>query len=466
VSPASSTGSIVGGIVGEAEDVTVSKCANNAHVICDFKNSGVNYAGGIAGIGCGISNCYNTGNIIFSETPSNAVVAVGGIVGGLFESTCQNVYSTGLLSTPTSAGAHCGIIAGGGSSDAIFKNLYWYDDYDIPVCGDGTVPEGSCSFRQGTTATTWVLDEAQYGTTDLLDALNAGSYGECVWFEDLHNTNYGFPIIDIYEDYPLVGNEWYYEITTPSGDISFQHLSHVSDTTLNHKKVKVIVKTNTLYDKDNVIQTREYIYDENGKVYWWNKTLEEFTVLYNFAAMPGDEWQIEVGTSIITMHVDAIGAVNYNGSMFKSLTVSDENDVFSGTIVCGIGHLTSFFPELPEDKGDYEVNSLRCYWNNDDLLYKEGDVDCDYIYHNYHFGVDENEAPAFTIYPNPANNVVYINDSSVEMQFITSQIELMDIHGQRMEIRVKDNQIDVSNLQNGIYFIKIGNDIVKMIINK
>ena len=69
------------------------------------------------------------------------------------------------------------------------------------------------------------------------------------------------------------------------------------------------------------------------------------------------------------------------------------------------------------------------------------------------------ETSSFTVYPNPAGDIVNVVCES-------EKIELMDIHGQRMEIRVKDNQIDVSNLQNGIYFIKIGNDIVKMIINR
>ena len=69
------------------------------------------------------------------------------------------------------------------------------------------------------------------------------------------------------------------------------------------------------------------------------------------------------------------------------------------------------------------------------------------------------ETSSFTVYPNPATDIVNVVCES-------EKIELMDIHGQRMEIRVKDNQIDVSNLQNGIYFIKIGDDIVKMIINR
>lgn len=74
-------------------------------------------------------------------------------------------------------------------------------------------------------------------------------------------------------------------------------------------------------------------------------------------------------------------------------------------------------------------------------------------------GIIENETPAFMVYPNPATDVVNVvceNDI----------IQLIDIHGQLMDIKVNNNQIDVSNLQNGIYFIKIGKDTVKLIVKK
>ena len=77
-------------------------------------------------------------------------------------------------------------------------------------------------------------------------------------------------------------------------------------------------------------------------------------------------------------------------------------------------------------------------------------------------GVEEIDNEDITVYPNPANNFVYINDSSIETRFIASHIEVLDIRGQLMEIQVKNNQIDISNLPNGIYFIKLGEKISKL----
>lgn len=81
-----------------------------------------------------------------------------------------------------------------------------------------------------------------------------------------------------------------------------------------------------------------------------------------------------------------------------------------------------------------------------------------------HLDVDENHADEITVYPNPAKDYIHINNSLVEMRFIASQIEIMDINGQLMDINVKNNQIDVSNLPNGMYLLKIGDYYEKIVI--
>ena len=227
------------------------------------------------------------------------------------------------------------------------------------------------------------------------------------------------------------------------------------------------MKTNTLYDKDLEI-SYEYIYDEDGKVFWWNKTLEEFTVLYDFTAEAGDEWEIKVGESSIIMHVDAVGEAEYNGNIFKSLIVSDENNIFGGTILCSIGHLTSFFPEkLLKNKSDFDVNGIRCFWNGTDLIYKEGDVDCDAIYNEWHVGIDEIAENEFTIYPNPTNDVLFVK--TCHGASLQSEYRITNLMGQTMligKITSENQQIDVSTLPNGLYLLQIDDKTMKFIIEK
>ncbi|MCQ2302514.1 MAG: leucine-rich repeat protein [Bacteroidales bacterium] len=256
--------------------------------------------------------------------------------------------------------------------------------------------------------------------------------------------------------------EWYYEIQNDNGSITYQQLQQEGDTVIEHKDVKIIVRTNTLYDKHQEI-THEYVYEENNVVYWWNKTLNEFTMLYDFAAETGDEWQIKAGTETITLHVDAVELVEYDGRTYKVMNVSDEGDLFSGNIVCGIGHVASLFPEKLMQKAlPFDVESLRCYWVNDDLILHMGTVDCDEI-----LTVEENvsaqDSESIALYPNPTNGTLYI-----ENQGYASTFSISNMLGQTvMTGNIADNQIiDVSLLDDGMYFICIGQRTVKFVVRK
>lgn len=145
-----------------------------------------------------------------------------------------------------------------------------------------------------------------------------------------------------------------------------------------------------------------------------------------------------------------------------NLVISDANDVFSGTVVCGIGHLTSFFPEqLLENKGEFDVDGIRCYWNDDILLYKEDDTDCDAVYNEWH-SVDETIAGnGFEIYPNPSYNVLFVLSEN-----INSEYRITNILGETVasgKIASETQQINVSSLSEGMYFITIGNVAVKFL---
>lgn len=256
--------------------------------------------------------------------------------------------------------------------------------------------------------------------------------------------------------------EWYYEIQNDNGSITYQQLQQEGDTVINHKDVKIIVRTNTLYDKHQEI-THEYVYEEDNVVYWWNKTLNEFTMLYDFAAETGDGWQINAGTETITLHVDAIELVEYDGRTYKVMNVSDEGDLFSGNIVCGIGHVASLFPEKLMQKAlPFDVESLRCYWVNDNLILHMGTVDCDEI-----LDVEENvsaqDSESIVLYPNPTNGTLYI-----ESQDDVSTFSISNMLGQTvMTGNIADSQtIDVSGLDDGMYFICIGQRMVKFVVRK
>ena len=265
--------------------------------------------------------------------------------------------------------------------------------------------------------------------------------------------------------------EWYYEILNENGTITYQYMYQAGDTIINDEPTHILVKINTLYDKGLREEvTHEYVFELNGKLYWWNKRLGLFTVLYDYEAEVGDSWNIFVGTEILTMHVDAVEEIEYEGRIYRMLRVSDADDIFSGNIVCGISHLTSFFPERLMDKGDgVRVEGMRCYWNEGELVFKYGDEDCDAIYSEVH-GVDEDGpstgSGAFTVYPNPTNGVLFV-ETRHGTSLPDQTYRITNLMGQTVlsgNINADNQQINVSSLPQGMYFITFAGETRKFVV--
>ena len=346
----------------------------------------------------------------------------------------------------------------------IKKTIYDFDDEEQKL---------TVSFRKKNADGEWVWDtfsdQTLFYESDLKEWQNAISkYGGLYinQFEiSLHYTakEMEFPI----------QSEWYYEIVWDDGSTTYQYLEYESDTTIGTERPKIIVRTNTIYDRNEHAEvTHEYVYEENGIVYWWNKDLEDFTVLYDYDAEAGDEWEIKVGTESILVHVDSVGVFEYDGDTRKMLHISDAGGLFSGDIVVGYGHLTSFFPEkLMRRDGSFTVNGLRCYWVEDALLYHNGDEDCDAIYSEIH-GVDEDSpstgSGTLTVYPNPTDGILFVQtlratslpDQTYRITNLMGQILLT---GRLPQCDIPTT-IDISSLPAGMYFISMGGQTVKFVV--
>ena len=170
-------------------------------------------------------------------------------------------------------------------------------------------------------------DELVFGEDTVAVGNSFTATGEVFkYYDDYYEDFYfnGINILEINEiDAPfLIGNEWYYEIQNENGSITYQYLYQAGDTIVQDEPTHILVKINTLYDKDFHEEiTHEYVFERNGKVYWWNKTLEEFTVLYDFGAQEGDTWVTKVGTETLVMHVDAVETIEYEDKTYRMLHV-------------------------------------------------------------------------------------------------------------------------------------------------
>jgi hypothetical protein len=170
------------------------------------------------------------------------------------------------------------------------------------------------------------------------------------------------------------------------------------------------------------------------------------------------------------MHVDAVEEIEYEGKTYRMLRVSDADDIFSGDIVCGIGHLTSFFPErLMDNRDRISVEGLRCYWIEDELVFKPGDEDCDAIYSEVH-GVEEDGpstgSRAFAVYPNPTDDVLFV-ETRHGTSLPDQTYRITNLMGQTVlsgNIIAENQQINVSSLPEGMYFISIGDMTRKFVV--
>ena len=284
--------------------------------------------------------------------------------------------------------------------------------------------------------------------------------GELLYHEGDYDCDYE-PGTVTNQFFPL-GTEWYYKIKHVNGAVTYQHLEYTADTAVNSKRVKIITETNTMYDKSTWTDY-EYIYEDGDRIYWWNKDLEDFTLLYDFGAEAGDEWEINGGWYTITVHVDGVEDMTLQGKTYRVLHVTDPiYQLFTGDIICGIGHQKSFFPEGPmvKDYG-YVVDGLRCYWQDGELVLTMDGEDCDAVYYELH-GMDENDNASFTIYPNPTDGIITVeSQSNASLQ----EYRITNVLGQTVQMGdLTGRQIDIRNLTQGMYFITIGKKTQKIIV--
>ena len=141
-----------------------------------------------------------------------------------------------------------------------------------------------------------------------------------------------------------------------------------------------------------------------------------------------------------------------------------------GRIVFGIRHLTSCYTEKLRTRGkDYRVEGMRCYWREGELVFKYGDRDCDEVYEEWHNGIEEDgpstDAGALTVYPNPANNVLFV-ETRHGTSLPDQTYRITNLMGQTLLqgwINAETQQINIASLPAGMYFLSMGNTTQKFV---
>jgi hypothetical protein len=268
-----------------------------------------------------------------------------------------------------------------------------------------------------------------------------------------------------------VGAEWTYTIVYPQSDISFRtiKINCLRDTNIQGIDARILTEGSACsgcksenifyYDStDDIVY--QYIIDQFKPYLDFSKNAGEtyYLYFYNMDNYPG-----EFCDSIL-LEVDSVVTHQIMGKNIRYQYIKRVNDdfhYFNGPIIEFMGSASGFYPEY--GACDHSVFSgLRCYADTlftyyaDPIFEEKG---CDYDVSIKAF----NKQQSLTLYPNPANNQLTLDNG----QAIMNEIQIFNLLGKEVKhFQLNDTKVslDINDLPKGFYFLHILTD--KGMINK
>lgn len=283
------------------------------------------------------------------------------------------------------------------------------------------------------------------------------------------------------KEWAPIGAKWYYNQIEWSEDgnrfiknakLVIFHCT--KDSTIGNYPVKIIeVFERTIGNNLPILISRDFIYQHDDTIFYYNPYHDKFFVLYNFAAKPGDTIHVhnQPFTPIPSFNawtapipsfsyvVEGYDSIEIDGIYYRKQVVTNDFDnsswavTYTGSvnIIEKIGNLQYFYgppfvsPLLPVET----LPILRCY--DDSMLHYKNSLweyTCDMLKINF---ITKDK---IKIFPNPFVN--YVSIKSIQP---IAWVELYSISGQRV-LHTKGNdmysiQLNTTNLLKGFYLLKM-----------
>lgn len=262
-------------------------------------------------------------------------------------------------------------------------------------------------------------------------------------------------------------NQWNVQVVGCCPFVTTEIYKIANDTVISNQIWKSIVYSidsnvnavfnNRFYLREDSINKRLYALDNNfdSKLYFdFNLTLNDTTILFNPMFNITD-------TFVVTgIEFQLIGGIQRKKIRITSNSFIPMEEIW----IEGIGSEKGIFYGNPPPYVGSPLVSLICFFYNNQLIYhKQG---FDYCYYS-NVGIDINYKESFKLYPNPATDYIYIENikekTTVSVYNISSQL-IKEV------IVNEDSKIFLNNLSEGMYFVRIQNNIYnftqKLIINR
>ena len=207
--------------------------------------------------------------------------------------------------------------------------------------------------------------------------------------------------------------------------------------------------------------------NEGYQVYYckWNgSSFDDEVLLYDYDLEVGDFFNDE---DVHPMQVIEVSTVtDLNGVQRKKITftftgLEDVTEFWIEGVGSSRGFIHAGMYE-PDHAGDGEMYHMLCYHVGNDVVYVNPEYnDCDLPYN-----VDENAESSIEVYPNPASDIIKILNSN---NLNITGIEIIDLTGRIVLATGQTDDIDISNIHEGQYFVKLYGDstiVRKLFIKK
>jgi len=246
-----------------------------------------------------------------------------------------------------------------------------------------------------------------------------------------------------------VGDKWTYDDHVYL-DIFFQDFEIVDEVEWMGKQAMVI--------RPGLLDSEDYMVQEDGKVYFWDDNIEEYQLNYDFNN--DSVYYIRYFNIIIedidstAVYIDSIRNVEFNGQdrevQYCRSDFGYGGIEYTREIISNIGNST-FGPRMPItviiDNFSGGIGDIRCFESSDYSI-QFVDFPCDTTFITTST-IDLLESKV-NIYPNPVQDKLYLETTEQNWNY-----QILNLQGQQMMSGVYQNDINVEQLPSGIYFLQL-----------
>jgi len=270
-----------------------------------------------------------------------------------------------------------------------------------------------------------------------------------------------------------VGSEWNYRYVIPfllPDEVNSHRIT--GDTIIENKTCQIFERD---FETCDFRPITEYIYKEDGKLYYYESDLSEFRLLYDFSLEVGEVYKVPKWEGMyflpdtILIRVDSIGQFQLGSKSLKSFYVSygfpnDDGEIeFSlrhpprNMIIEDIGNLNNFFYYSNSGACDgAETTGLGCFSHPEYGLatFDFGPCDSTLLSTSQ---LNLGAPSGFELYPNPVGEFLYVGHDLTLSD--NCYFKIIDLSGRLVSQELvslnskRDVEINASNLNAGLYFL-------------